>query len=281
MGEAKRKRQRHAAVLTGSRCIYCAGVGAAETVDHMPPRVMFRMSQRPKGMEFPSCQLCNFGTSRADLVAAFFARTFPGIENKRDETEWDRLLGEVGRVLPDLMQEMWIPERHQLTIRTAIGAPEGTATFFAAGQLAHAHMTTFAAKVGFALHFWSTGSWVPADGRVQVRWFTNEEVMNGRLPKALMERPGRYRFLQQGKITSEFDFEYGAGEYEDSPARLYFCKARQAFHMATFVVNNPSDLPFPEDELATFRPGEFQGPVVARIPAPLTKPEYLRSLGCE
>ena len=48
MGEGKRKRRAHAAVLEGCPwCIYCADVPAT-TVDHVPPIIMFAQRQRPK-----------------------------------------------------------------------------------------------------------------------------------------------------------------------------------------------------------------------------------------
>ena len=89
MGEGSRK---HAKVLQRcQRCIYCGGLNLASTIDHMPPRVFFRLSQRPKGLEFPACIDCNRGTSKADLVAAFFARSFPGISNQAEALEWEQL----------------------------------------------------------------------------------------------------------------------------------------------------------------------------------------------
>ena len=67
------------------------GKSAPTTIDHMPPRLMFRMSQRPNGLIFPSCFACNNGTSKLDVVAAYMARTFPGISNGVEEHEWEKL----------------------------------------------------------------------------------------------------------------------------------------------------------------------------------------------
>jgi hypothetical protein len=83
MGQAKLKRQAHAAVLADhSGCIYCAGTNAATTIEHMPPISVFEGRQRPKGFEFPACGPCNNGTSLSDLVAAMLARIWPDADSE-------------------------------------------------------------------------------------------------------------------------------------------------------------------------------------------------------
>jgi hypothetical protein len=69
MGEASTRRRAHDALLQAHPwCIYCGA--PADSVEHMPPIIMFRGRQRPKGLEFPSCLACNNGTSHSDLVAS-------------------------------------------------------------------------------------------------------------------------------------------------------------------------------------------------------------------
>jgi hypothetical protein len=53
------------------------GIGA-DTIEHMPPIQMFRLRQRPKGMEYPACRRCNNGTGVSDLIASLLGRTYPG-----------------------------------------------------------------------------------------------------------------------------------------------------------------------------------------------------------
>lgn len=186
IGEAKSKRGRHAKVLQAAQgCVYCAGRGPAEQIDHMPPRMLFRLNQRPKGLEFPSCGPCNQGTSRLDVVAAFMARTFPGIATTADSDEWEKVMKEAQRVAPALLHEMWMPpqQMRQMMASEGIFDPE-LAAFRADGPILSAHMQAFGAKIGFALHYEATGSYVPPEGRVQVRWFASAEVYGGRLPTA-------------------------------------------------------------------------------------------------
>ena len=269
MSQAKLKRQSHAAILREARgCIYCAGVGAASEIDHMPPRLMFRTTQRPKGLEFPSCSACNRRTSRLDVVAAYMTRTFPGIANQVDEAEWGRLMGEVERVAPGLLREMYIPAYLQGPLLAEYGIPDpgASAVLRANGPLVSAHMQAFAAKVGFALHFEFTGTVVPIGGRVQVRWFTSEEMLNSRVPQSLYSSVGKPRIMRQGRITSADLFEYGYGIYEQrADIKLFFARLRQSIEIAAFVVEDPTKLPFPEGVLATFAPGDLQGVPVDRI----------------
>jgi hypothetical protein len=127
-------------------------------------------------------------------------------------------------------------------------------------------MQAFAAKVGFALHYEFTGAIVPIGGRVQVRWFTSEEMLNSRTPQSLYSSVGRPMVMRQGRITSADVFEFGYGVYEQRPEiKLFFARLRRAVEIAAFVVEDPAKLPFPEGVLATFAPGDLQGALEDRI----------------
>lgn len=233
----------------------------------MPPRIMFRLSQRPKGLEFPSCGPCNQGTSRLDVVASFMARTFPGISNSADESEWERVIREVDRVAPELRREMWMPEDEmQLMLKNESLVEPGLAALRANGPVLGAHMQAFAAKIGFALHYEASGTFVPAEGRVQVRWFTSSEVYHDQLPASLKASIQEVQLMRQGKITSLGDFEYGWGTYvERADLPIYYARVRDAFVVAAFVAGNEEALPFPADEIATFAPGDLAEIPVDRI----------------
>jgi hypothetical protein len=85
MSESRAKKRAHSAVLEACPYwIYCGGEVPAVSIDHVPPRAMFRGRRRPKGLEFASCKNCNDGTGRADLVAALLSSVAP---DARDEEE--------------------------------------------------------------------------------------------------------------------------------------------------------------------------------------------------
>jgi len=75
MGEARRKRT----LLDQLRaeqpyCIYCGGRTLGDSVDHMPPRTIFDLRYRPKGLEFLACTACNEGAKKAEQIAGFLSR---------------------------------------------------------------------------------------------------------------------------------------------------------------------------------------------------------------
>ena len=77
MGEARRKRT----LLDQERaeqpyCIYCGGRTVGDSVDHMPPRTIFDLRYRPKGLEFLACTACNAGGKKAEQIAGFLSRSF-------------------------------------------------------------------------------------------------------------------------------------------------------------------------------------------------------------
>ncbi len=263
MGESKRKHRQFADIIKNAHgCVYCAAGSPAEQIDHMPPRAMFRLHQRPKGLEFPSCAACNRGTSRLDVVATFMARTLPGIGNDADSAEWGKVMGEVARVAPGLLKEMWVPRPQMETMLRMQGINDPKlAAFRADGPILSAHMQAFAAKVGFALHYEATEQAVPRLGRVQVRWFTSGEIAGNQLPESLFSSIGPVKLMKQGSITSELTFEYGWGKFEkNNSVCLYYAKVRKSFVVAAFVADDVTKLPFPEGVLATFAPGDLRDP---------------------
>jgi hypothetical protein len=269
MGEARKKHQRHQDILRNSQgCIYCAGKNPSTQIDHMPPRAMFRLAQRPKGLEFASCAECNQGTSRLDIVGAFMARTFPGAASERENAEWTKLLNEVQRAAPGLLNEMMWANPHQMMgmQMLAESIDENLAALKGNGPILSSYMQAFAAKIGFALHYESTGQFVPENGRIQVRWFTSGEIFGERIPTSLLESIEQIDILKQGRITSEYTFEYGWGLYKhDNSVRVYYAKIRDSFVVSAFFAETVDGLPFQASELATFSPGDLSGLPFDRI----------------
>jgi hypothetical protein len=181
-GEAKRKRRAHAAILGRFPfCIYCGAT--AKTIEHMPPIQMFRLRDRPKGLEFPSCLECNNGTGDSDLVASLLGRTYPDAKLEHGRSELIKLLEAVGNNVPGLLQEMQVEAGGQKLARRSIpNIPPHTAVLRADGPILQHHMLTFGAKLGFALHFEFFGTRFRDDGGVQPFYYTNVSAARGELP---------------------------------------------------------------------------------------------------
>src|ERR1700736_2228652 len=111
MGEAKRKSQTRAAILAAEpRCIYCPGPAA--TLEHMPPRGMFRERQRPSGMEYAACDACNEATRGSDAVAALMARIHPqNRDGSWQAQEMRRLVSAIEAYAPGVREEMSLPSK--------------------------------------------------------------------------------------------------------------------------------------------------------------------------
>jgi len=109
MGEANRKNRAHAALLAKQPwCVYCGGEVPATTIDHMPPRMMFRGKSRPNGLEFAACDNCNQATKHADLVASLLGRIYPDTGLPSDQLDIKKRLSAAGNNIPGLLQEMLV-----------------------------------------------------------------------------------------------------------------------------------------------------------------------------
>lgn len=158
MSESRIKQRAHAEILAGNpSCIYCTN--PASTVEHMPPISVFVRRQRLKGLEFPCCQACNEGTRHADMVAAVLSRAWANPSSPVDLPEMSRLLRSVGTNIPGLLQEMQIGQGGQKLAARRTGL-KGNFLRIGGPILTH-YMTTFAAKLGFALFHEAHGFPVP------------------------------------------------------------------------------------------------------------------------
>jgi len=117
-------------------CIYCGGTQPADTIEHMPPVMMFIRKQRPKGLEFPSCRECNNGTSKSDLVASLLGRLSVEPAADVEAAEFKKLLCSVRNNVPRLLEEMHISRAGQNLLRESLSLQEGGGVLRANGPLA-------------------------------------------------------------------------------------------------------------------------------------------------
>jgi hypothetical protein len=260
VGQAKLKRQAHAAILAHhSGCIYCAGTNAATTIEHMPPIAVFEGKQRPKGFEFPACGPCNNGTSHSDLVAALLARIWPDADSEIQKKDLKKLLGAVANNIPQLLSEMSIGRAGEKLARKQYNLPTDVHPMRADGPLLTHYMHTFAAKFGFALHYEINGEPVPTAGGVQVMWFSNVQDLNDQIPQMLVDMLPSPSTLQQGVKSVAEQFKYSQAVVE-SGHLLYLASFNKSFAVAGITaMDRTLYLEKRSDGFPIFKPGDFLG----------------------
>lgn len=73
-------------------CCFCGGTRPATTLDHVPPRACFPVGYWPDQFEFPSCSLCNNGTSKHDTIFGYYSMLLDFNEANRTFGDRNRLL---------------------------------------------------------------------------------------------------------------------------------------------------------------------------------------------
>jgi hypothetical protein len=89
-------------------CCFCGGTRTATTLDHVPPKACFPLGFWPEEFEFPSCNLCNNGTSKRDTIFGFYSMLLDFNEDNRthaDRERLEKLRDEIARRYPDALPD--------------------------------------------------------------------------------------------------------------------------------------------------------------------------------
>lgn len=188
-------------------CCFCGGSVGAETVEHAPPRVLFRDKKRLKGLEFPACKRCNNGTSDLDQVAALFCLTMGAALNPDMDSEyWEKIFLGVKNNSPEVIDYLardvephfWdLGERRETLIRSKINR-----------KLFHHYLNPWAAKLTYAIWYEVTGTAIDEEIVVYINWLTNEKIMRDGVPEGLFDIAPHGGALQNGKLESSDQFMY-------------------------------------------------------------------------
>ncbi|WP_407167400.1 hypothetical protein [Bradyrhizobium sp. ORS 111] len=265
MGQAKLRQKAYADILAGHpSCIYCAGASVATTIEHMPPIQMFEGRQRPKGLEYPACTSCNNGTGRSDLVASMLARALTSKDTEVHRRDLQKVLSAVANNVPGVLQEMRIARGGEKLARKRHGIPPDMHPLRVDGPLLTQHILIFAAKLGFALHYETTGTCIPLAGGVQVMWFSNLQAMNGAIPQELFNLLPAPSTLQQGIKSVGDQFQYALAQGEQDHL-LYFASFNRSFAVAGITATDRSIwLESYADRFPIYAPGSFRSADVCK-----------------
>lgn len=243
MGEARRKILSHRQLLRDCpECVFCGGVAAATTIEHIPPIAMFDKRIRPRGLEFAACKPCNEGTRDADQIASLIGRAVPNSQAQPDSNDWDKLIQGINNNIPGALEEL---AGNQLSIsaaRAQADIGDGSGVIHVNGPIISRHMLAFAVKLALALHYEVTGELVPVNGGVSVRWFTNYQRLKGEFPHEIEDILGPPQTLTQGKREVSDQFQYAWASANDAIATATMATFRFAFAVVCFTAAERSTL---------------------------------------
>lgn len=254
MGQAKQKRKRLADILKDEPiCIYCGG--AANTLDHMPPIILFDARDRPKGMEFSACEACNAGTKLSEQVIAMVCRAMCEPTGTATAPDSRAVMLAVKNNDPRTYFE-FAPSPAQIVEARAILPAGGPINV---GPRCKAHMRVFLSKLGMALYRSCAGVRLPDAGAVRSLWYSNFQAFSRSIPDDALRGLPKFERLSQGKKTSDGQFEYTWQTSDTGRLFRFVVVFRFSFMANIFVATDVGafdDLPGVETEV---RPGQLAG----------------------
>ncbi len=229
-------------------CVYCGGNFPSADIDHVPPICLFDARQRPKEPVVSVCKTCHEGTRQMDQIVSFISRFYPDPKTELQRLEAREAIRAVFKNYPALPLEL------------GNGEDYGDVGFALRGNgpILSSVMTRFAARIGFALYYITLKRIIPINGAVFVRWYSNADAFDGKLPNELISFLGPERTLEQGQFNVRDQFTYSY--VEDVPRIAFWCTFRGAFAALAIATTELSTLP---DAVHTtdrlFLPGFLKG----------------------
>jgi hypothetical protein len=257
MGEGKIRRRLAQRLLDEHKfCCFCGGATPATTIDHVPARIVFWGKRRPEGLELPACKACNEGTRKLDQAAGLFARFRVADEPLRQQVEFNQLAIQVSRNFPGWEREMNPSAAQWRDFRRRFGRVDGVPGNV--GPLADDAAYTLGAKLGFALHYKTSGEIVPPDGLVSVVYETTaSEPEGGMLPSEISNLLGPEVVLKQGEWTTDGHFSYRSFVAEGGGLGVYHAHIGRSFQTVSVVFCDGRHPPV-NRPVRTFSPGDLQ-----------------------
>ena len=135
-------------------CCFCGGTRPATTLDHVPPKACFQLGFCPEEFEFPSCSLCNNGTSKHDTIFGLYSMLLDFNEDNRthaDRERLEKLRDEIARRYPDALPD---PASREPIYRAGrIIIPSPVAISVSTKPLVKEAMKTIGEKLAHALYY--------------------------------------------------------------------------------------------------------------------------------
>lgn len=226
-------------------CIFCGGDTPATTIEHCPPRGMFRERVWPDGFEFPACAACNGGTSDADLLVAFLKRCAdPG-----DTVQATNAAGTIlatKKQLPEVLQQMGGARSSAIEARRLnrrFGTHPGPGELhrdvspMPLPKEAHTAIPAFGGKLAKGIYYMKAREAFSSNGCLLLHWFTNTElVRTGSYPvlDAVRDFPASAIPVTRGNMSLDEQFRVRA--HHDPTTKLVYVEAEIGRAFAFVVV---------------------------------------------
>lgn len=232
MGQAKDNRRRFDDLLKRfPNCIYCGGKTPATGVDHFPGKIMFDGKDRPKGWEFPACDVCNTGAKHVDLVAACVASLYPEPTTDTQKNDQCKIQRGIANNIPGLIDEMKMDRGAQKIALGELGRRYDVGAIYI-GPIAQKYLNIFCQKFALAAHFEATKSILPENGILIGMYLTNFEALeNGDLLSRAAKYFPHYATLQQGEKQVSGQFDFAIGFSEEKSMTFSVARFRQSFEV--------------------------------------------------
>lgn len=204
-------------------CVYCGGKRPATEIDHIPPKLMFPKGHRPKGLETPSCRLCNRGARDSESLVSLFANMKFGEMTAVEVDHFDRVAAHVRSNTPRLIEAL-SPKAGQRILERKLQEELGeeVGILDVRDPQVLDLILTFGAKCALSLHWHERHELLRSGGKVVVLPFTNEQALNDQIPRQLFELLPEPSFLEQGRKTSVGRFAYASRSTVDGDATAHW-----------------------------------------------------------
>lgn len=240
-------------------CCFCAGRRPSMTREHMPPKALFDGSHRPDKLVMPSCEVCNGGSSTADLVAAIVSRWQYGASDVSN-SDHKRLAARLRKQAPEIVDEWTANSGHSLNLRGrqhlerhGVQVPHDAA-IGTIGTHTIRQLNLFAHKATLALYFVHFRQPLPGAGLFCSYWKTKEDFALG-VPEGLLALLPSYGTLMQGRWNASETFEYRHAINQSDKIFGFLARLRQGLFVSGFALADATLLPNPEEDWV--RPGDL------------------------
>jgi hypothetical protein len=186
------------------------------------------------------------------------SRIMPLDYDMADVEDFNRMLRIVRQQIPGLLDEMHMSRASMKLAGKGLPSQVRDTLVRASGPLMTRYMQMFSVKLGQALHFEETARIVPPEGGVYIRWFSNVDQLQGKLPDEFLAKMPQEKTLRQGKFSVERQFQYTSWVADDGSIGAHFATFGFSFAVLALVTTDRSKYegkePFGEKH---FEPGEI------------------------